>query len=68
MVTFSVSPPSGVFSATTFLKEILLFQSASRALSMMTSLFLPLSAVLGRIRTLLPLKSIIFIGKGSVPS
>jgi hypothetical protein len=31
MVTFSVSPPSGVFSATTFLQEILLFPSASRA-------------------------------------
>jgi hypothetical protein len=50
IVTFSVSPPSGVFSATTFLQEILLFPSASRALSMMTSLSLPLSAVLGQIR------------------
>jgi hypothetical protein len=47
MVTFSVSPPSGVFSAITFLQEILLFPSASRALPMMTSLSLPLSAVLG---------------------
>jgi hypothetical protein len=47
MVTFSVSPPSGVFSATTFLQEILLFPSASRALPMMTSLSLPLSVVLG---------------------
>jgi hypothetical protein len=68
MVTFSVSPPSGVFSATTFLQEILLFPSASRELPMMTSLSLPLSAVLDRIRTLLPLKSIIFIGKGFVSS
>jgi hypothetical protein len=68
MVTFSVSPPSGVFSATTFLQEILLFPSASRELPMMTSLSLPLSAVLGWIRTLLPLKSTIFIGKGSVSS
>jgi hypothetical protein len=50
MVTFNVSPPSGVFSATTFLQEILLFPSASRALPMMTSLSLPLSTVLGRIR------------------
>jgi hypothetical protein len=41
MVTFSVSPPSGVFSATTFLQEILLFPSASRELPMMTSLSLP---------------------------
>jgi hypothetical protein len=68
MVTLRVSPPSGVFSATTFLQEILLFPLASCALPMMTSLSLPLSAVLGRIRTLLPLKSIIFIGKGSVSS
>jgi hypothetical protein len=68
MVTFSVSPPSGVFSATTFLQEILLFPSASHALPMMTSLSLPLTTVLGRIRTLLPLKSIIFTGKGSVSS
>jgi hypothetical protein len=68
MVTFSVSPPSGVFSSTTFLQEMLLFPSASRALPMMTSLSLPLSAVLGRIRTLLPFKLIIFIGKGSVSS
>jgi hypothetical protein len=68
MVTFSVSPPSGVFSATTFLQAILLFPSASRVLPIMTSLSLPLSAVLGRIRTFLPLKSIIFIGKGSVSS
>jgi hypothetical protein len=41
MVTFSVSPPSRVFSTTTFLQEILLFPSASRALPMMTSLSLP---------------------------
>jgi hypothetical protein len=51
MVTFSVSPPSGVLSASTFLQEILLFPSTSRALPMMTSLSLPLSAVLGRIKT-----------------
>jgi hypothetical protein len=68
MVTFSVSPPLGVFSATTFLQAILLFPPASRALPMMTSLSLPLSAVLGRIRTFFPLKSIIFIGKGFVSS
>jgi hypothetical protein len=47
MVTFSVSPPSGVFSTNTFLQEILLFPSASRALPMMTSLSLPLFVVLG---------------------
>jgi hypothetical protein len=47
MVTFGVYPPSGVFSTTTFLQEILLFPSASRALPMMTSLSLPLSVVLG---------------------
>jgi hypothetical protein len=68
MVTFSVSPPSRVFSATTFLQDILLFPSAFRALPMMTSLSLPLSAVLGQIRTLLPLKPIILIEKGSVSS
>jgi hypothetical protein len=51
MVTFSVSSPSGVFSAITFLQEILLFPLASRVLPMMTSLYLPLSAVLGRIMT-----------------
>jgi hypothetical protein len=50
MVTLSVSPPSGVFLATTFLQEILLFPSTSHALPMMTSLSLPLSAVLGRVR------------------
>jgi hypothetical protein len=38
MVTFKVSPPLGVFSATTFLQEILLFSSASRASPMITSL------------------------------
>jgi hypothetical protein len=38
MVTFRVSPPLGVFSATTFLQEILLFLSASRVLPMMISL------------------------------
>jgi hypothetical protein len=67
MVTFSVSPQSGVFSATTFLQEILLFPSASHELPMI-SLSLPLSVVLGQIRTFLPLKSITFIGKGSVSS
>jgi hypothetical protein len=54
MVTFSVSPPSGVSSATTFLQEILLFSSAFRASPMMTSLPFSLSAVLGRIRTFCP--------------
>jgi hypothetical protein len=66
MVTFKVSPPSGVFSATTFLQEILLFSSAFHGSPMITYLPLPLSAMLGRIRTFLPSKSITFIGKGSV--
>jgi hypothetical protein len=66
MVTFKVSPPSGVFSATTFLQEILLFSLAFHASPMITYLPLPLSAMLGRIRTFLPSKSITFIGKGSV--
>jgi hypothetical protein len=47
MVTFRVSPPSGVFSATTFLQETLLLASASRALPMMISLPFSLSVVLG---------------------
>jgi hypothetical protein len=66
MVTFNVSPLSGVLSATTFLQEFLLFSSAFRASSMMTSLPLPLSAALGQIRTFYSSKSIIFIGKGSL--
>jgi hypothetical protein len=66
MVTLRVSPLSGVFSVTTFLQETLLFSSASRALLMMISLPFSLSAMLGRIRTFLPSKSITFIGKGSV--
>jgi hypothetical protein len=51
MVNFNVSPPSGVLSATTFLQEFLVFSSAFRASSMMTSLPLPLLAALGQIRT-----------------
>jgi hypothetical protein len=66
MVTLRVSPPSRFFLATTLLQEILLFPSASRASPMTISLPLPLSAVLYRIRTLLPSKSITFTGKGFV--
>jgi hypothetical protein len=66
MVTFRVSPPSGVFSATTFLQETLFLSSVSRVLPMITSLPFSLSAMLGRIRTFLPSKSIMFIGKGYV--
>jgi hypothetical protein len=54
MVTFKDSPLLGVFSATTFLQEILLFSSAFHVLPMMTSLPLPLLVVLGRIRTFFP--------------
>jgi hypothetical protein len=56
VVTLRVSPPSGVFSATTFLQEILWLLSASLVLPMIISLSLPLSAVFGRTRILLPLK------------
>jgi hypothetical protein len=56
MVTFRVSPPSEVFSATTFLQELLLFSSAFRVSSMKTSLPSPLSVALGRIRTFFALK------------
>jgi hypothetical protein len=66
MVTFRVSPPSEVFCATTFLQKTLLLSSASRVLPMMTSLPFSLLAVLGRNRTFLPSKSIMFMGKGSV--
>jgi hypothetical protein len=66
MVIFNVSPPSEVFSVTTFLQETLVFSSASRGLPMMISLPLPLSATLDRTRTFLPSKLIIFIGKSSV--
>jgi hypothetical protein len=66
MVTLRVSPPSGFFSATTFLQEILLLPLASRVSPMIISLPLPLLVVLGRIRTLLPSKSITFTRKGSV--
>jgi hypothetical protein len=48
MVIFKVSRPSGVFSVTTFLQEILAFPLASRASPMMISL--PLSVALGRTR------------------
>jgi hypothetical protein len=68
MVTFKVSPPLGVFSATTFLQEILLFSSAFHVLPMKTSLPSPLSVASVRIRTFLPSKSITFIGKASVSS
>jgi hypothetical protein len=66
IVTFKVCPPSGVLSVTTLLQEFFLFSSTFRASPMMTSLPLPLSAALGRIRTFLPSKSITFIGKSSV--
>jgi hypothetical protein len=66
MVTFRVFPPSGVFSGTTFMQEILLFPSASCVLPVIISLLLPLSVVPGRIRTLLHSKSITFSGKGYV--
>jgi hypothetical protein len=46
-----------------FPEEILLFPLASRASPMFIYLPLPLSVVLGQIRTLLPLKSITFTGK-----
>jgi hypothetical protein len=49
MVTFRVYPPSGVFSATTFLQKTLFLSSASRMLPTMTSLPFSLSAVLGQI-------------------
>jgi hypothetical protein len=50
MVTFRVSSPSGVFSATTFLEETLQSPSAFLALPMIVSLPLSLSAVFGRTR------------------
>jgi hypothetical protein len=67
MVTLRVSPPSGFFSATTFLQEILLFPWSSHALPMIISLPLPLSAMLGRIRTLLPSKLITFTRRALYP-
>jgi hypothetical protein len=42
IVTLRVSPPSGVFSATTFLQEILWLPSTSLVLPMIISLSLPL--------------------------
>ena len=56
MVIFNVCPPSGVFSTTTFLHEILVFSSVSRGSSMMITLPLPLLAALGRTRTFLSSK------------
>jgi hypothetical protein len=47
MVIFSVSPPCGIFFATTFMHETFTFSWASHVLQMMTSLPLPLSVVLG---------------------
>jgi hypothetical protein len=66
MVIFSVSPPCRVFSTITFLLETFTFSSASHVLSMMTSLPLPLLAMLDRTRTFLLSKLTIFIGKGSM--
>jgi hypothetical protein len=48
---FQSLPSIRSLSTTTFLQEILLFSSAFRASPMMSSLPLPLSAVLGRIGT-----------------
>jgi hypothetical protein len=67
MVTFRVSPPSGVLPATTFLQEFLLFSSAFRSSPMMTSLSLPLSVMLGRSKTFLPSKSIYLLGRAPCP-
>jgi hypothetical protein len=66
MVIFNVSSPSGVFSITTFLQEILVFLWTSRVSSMMIYLPLPSSATLGRTRTFLSLKLTYIIGKGSM--
>jgi hypothetical protein len=66
MVTFRVSPPSGVFSATTFLREILLFSSAFRALPMMTSLPSP-SVMSGRIRIFCPRSRSHSLGRAPCP-
>jgi hypothetical protein len=66
MVIFNVSPPSGVFSATTLLQEILVTSSASRWSPVIFSLPLPLTIALGQIMTFLSSKLIMFIGKGSM--
>jgi hypothetical protein len=50
MVIFNVSPPSGVFSTTTFLQKKSVISSASRGPSMMISMPFPLSTTLGRTR------------------
>jgi hypothetical protein len=64
MVIFNVSPPSGVFSITTFMQEILAFSWTSRVSSMMITLLFPSSVALGRTKTFLSLKLNIYYWKG----
>jgi hypothetical protein len=56
MVIFNVSPPSGVFSITTFMQEILAFSWTSRVSLMMITLLFPSSVALGRTRTFFIIK------------
>jgi hypothetical protein len=61
---FSVSPPSGVFSATTSLERTLLSSLRTRGLLMTTIFPLFLSTAFGQTKILFSFRTIMLIGKG----